>query len=88
MGQLGQNINIAPSAAYQQALQGAVASMHQDRSMADQIGDMRKKIEAQVKVLEYIQAQLNLDLFKSDPSATELFTAGMAQAAREVVSRK
>lgn len=65
---------------------GLSAQGNQSTSLIDRLTSWRKTAQARDKVLEYIEAQLNMDLFKSDPKATEMFRAGMA-AAIEVIGK-
>lgn len=49
-------------------------------SLADRFKAYRSRIHGKDKVLEYIEAQLNMDLFKDDPAATAFFHQAMLAA--------
>lgn len=55
-------------------------------TVAQQYSYVRKSIEARVKVMEYIEAQLNMDLFKGDTQATYQFEAAMQYALEKMKS--
>lgn len=66
----------------QSANQGV--SGQQSPTIIERILHWRRKAQARDQVLEYIEAQLNMDLFKGSPEATALFTTAMIAAAEAI----
>jgi hypothetical protein len=66
--------------------QAAANQVSREPTLLERILAWRKRAQAKDKVLEYIEAQLNMDLFKGDYEATRLFKAGMS-AAIEVIGK-
>lgn len=60
------------------------AQAYRDKTPAEQIADYRAHVNSRDKVLEYFEAQLNMDLFKGDPTATGIFNAAMSAAFEQV----
>jgi hypothetical protein len=46
----------------------------------------RERLQAAGRVLEYIEAQLNMDLFRGDPLCASLFEQAMINAAHQLVN--
>lgn len=53
-------------------------------TMADNIASHRRSLASKDKVLEYFQAQLNMDLFKGDIMATMYFQKALDAAFEQV----
>lgn len=71
---------ISPQAGNQQAMAGQAAAYRP----ADIIAAHRRHLASKDKVLEYFEAQLNMDLFKGDVLATQIFNAALNAAFEKV----
>lgn len=69
---------------YQSLGQVGQAIMQQPPTLAEQISAARARTESLDLVLEYIQAQLNMDLFKGDEYASMCFLRAMTVAFQEL----
>jgi hypothetical protein len=56
------------------------AQAYRDKTPAEQIAEYRARVASRDKVLQYFEAQLNMDLFKEDTAATSIFIAAMSAA--------
>lgn len=59
-------------------------NMQSPPTLAEQISAMRTRAKSKDSVLEYIQAQLNMDLFKGDEYASMCFLRAMTVAFQEL----
>lgn len=82
----GNAIGNAAASPFNQQMLGQDAQAMPAPTLLERVMHWRKNAQARDKVLEYIEAQLNMDLFKNDPVATQLFKAGMS-AAIEVIGK-
>lgn len=85
-GQAAQHIHNAlnsPQNAMNQNSQNMLGA--QQPSVIDRILAWRKRAKAKDEVLEYLQAQLNMDLFKGDWEKTQLFNTAMNAAMESII---
>lgn len=59
-------------------------NMQSPPTLAEQISATRARAKSKDSVLEYIQAQLNMDLFKGDEFAAACFLRAMTAATQEL----
>lgn len=59
---------------------GAQAYNSAAPTLADQFKSRRERMATTAKVLEFIEAQINMDLFKSDPMAKNMYENAMRVA--------
>lgn len=69
---------------YQSLGQHVNGVIQQPPTLAEQISATRARAKAKDSVLEYIQAQLNMDLFKGDEFAAACFLRAMTAATQEL----
>lgn len=69
---------------YQSLAQHVNGVIQQPPTLAEQISAARARAKSKDSVLEYIQAQLNMDLFKGDEFAAACFLRAMTAATQEL----
>lgn len=58
---------------------------YRDKTPAEFVSGIRRRLQVQQAVLEYLEAQLNMDLFRADPAAQAMYSQAMHAAVGSVM---